>query len=245
MPPDRTLSPDQTSTTASTVLPGSALPPAGAGRSAVAQTVAVPALPRFTRLQARRRGPRLATAAALVVIVIAAGGIAILLSTRTSGVSPQGGKSQRPRPPSLATRTAKLAASWVVGQVSHDAYVACDKAMYDLLTADQFPYRKLQLIRPGSSYPLHAQVVVVTPVVQRQFGSSLATDWAPIVLTRVGSGPRVRHAPLPHCGASWCGGLPVSVSRDVQQRKAVAQLRCVARRSRPRHRSGKERRAGG
>jgi hypothetical protein len=186
------------------------------------QTAAVPALPRPAWLRARRRGPRLATAAALAVIVIAAGSIAILLSTRTSGVSPQGGKSQRPRPPSLATRTAKLAASWVVGQVSHDAYVACDKAMCDLLSAGRFPGRKLQLIRPDSSYPLHAQVVVVTPVVQRQFGSSLATNWAPIVLTRVGSGPTAISIRIvaPHGAAAYRSAL----SRDVQQRKAVAEL---------------------
>jgi len=220
-PPDRTLSPGRTSTTASTVLPGSILPPAGAGRSDTGQTTAVPALPRPARRWARR-GPRVATAAALAVIVIAAGGIAILLSSRTSDVSSQGGKPHPPRPPSPATRTATLAASWVAGQVSHDAYVACDQAMCDLLTADQFPGRKLQVIRPDSPYPLHAQVVVVTPVVQRQFGSSLATDWAPTVLTRVGSGPTAISIRVvsPHGAAAYRSAL----SRDVRQRKTVAHI---------------------
>jgi len=60
--------------------------------------------------------------------------------------------------------------------------------MCDALTAHRFPQRKLQLIKPDSHYPLQAQVVVVTPVVQRQFGSSLATDWAPAVLATFGSG---------------------------------------------------------
>jgi hypothetical protein len=216
-PPDRTLSPGRTSTTASTVLPGSLRPPAGAGRFATGQTTAVPALPRPARRWARR-GPRVATAAALAVIVIAAGGIAILLSSRTSGVSAHGGKS--PRPPSPAT--AKLAASWVAGQVSHDAYVACDKAMCDLLTADQFPGRKLQVIRPDSPYPLHAQVVIVTPVVQRQFGSSLATNWAPIVLTRVGLGPTAISIRVvsPHGAAAYRSAL----SKDLQQRKNLANF---------------------
>ena len=214
-PPDRTLSPGQTSTIASTVLPSSILPPAG--RSDTEQTAAVPAPPRPARRRARRHGPRVATAAALAVIVIATGGIAISLSSRT-----QGGKSQRPPPPSPATRTAKLAANWVAEQVSHDAYVACDKAMCDLLTADQFPGGKLQLISLDSSYPLHAQVVVVTPAVQRQFGNSLATNWAPIVLTRVGSGPTAISIRIvsPHGAAAYRSAL----IRDVQQRKAFAHF---------------------
>jgi hypothetical protein len=228
-PPDRTLSagqastsPGQASTTASTVLPRSIQPPAGAGRSAMAKAAAVLAPPRPSRRWAHRGGPRVATAAALAVIVIATGGIAILLSSRTSGVSPQGAKSQPPRPPSLGTRTARLAASWVEGQVSHDAYVACDKAMCDLLTADKFPRGKLQLISPDSSYRLHAQVVVVTPVVERQFGSSL-TNLAPIVLTRVGSGPTaisIRIVSPPDGAAAYRSAL----SRDVQQRKAFAHF---------------------
>jgi hypothetical protein len=221
-PHDRTLSPGQTSTTTSTNLPGSILPPDRAGRSATGQTAAVPALPQPARLRARRRGPRVATAAALAVIVVAAGAVAVLLSVRTSDVSPQGGKTQRPQSPSLAMRTAKLAARWVAAEVSHDAYVACDKAMCDLLTADQFPGPKLQLIGPGSSYPLHAQVVVVTQAVQHQFGSSLATDWAPIVLTRVGSGLTAISIRIvsPQGAAAYRSAL----IRDLQQRKAYAHF---------------------
>jgi hypothetical protein len=219
-PPDRTLSQGQTSTTASAVLPGSILLPDRAGLSATGQTAAVPALPRPARLRARRRGPRVAIAAALAVIVIAAGGTAILLSSHTSGVSPRGGKSQRPQPPSLATR--KAAATWVAAEVSHDASVACDKAICDLLTADQFPRGKLQLISPDSSYPLNADIVVVTPVVQRQFGSSLATNWAPIVLTQVGSGPTAISIRI--VAKDGAAAYQKALSTDVQDRKEFADF---------------------
>jgi hypothetical protein len=154
--------------------------------------------------------------------VVAAGAVAVLLSVRTSDVSPQSGKTQRPQSPSLATRRAELAASWVAGEVSHDVSVACDKAMCDLLTADHFPDPKLQLIGPGSSYPLRAQVVVVTPAVHRQFGSSLATDWAPIVLRRVGSGPTAISIRIVSRHGAAAGQS--ALSKDVQQRKEFAQL---------------------
>jgi len=221
-PPDRPSSPGETTTTARTALPGTILPPARAGRSATRRTATVPAPPPPARRRAHRRGPRVATAAALAVIAIAAGGIAIVLSSRTSGGSSQITKSHRQGPPSLATRTAKLAASWVAGQVSHDAYVACDKAMCDALTAHGFPGRKLQLIGLNSPYPLHAQVVVVTPVVQRQFGSSLANEWAPTVLTSVGSGATAISIRVvsPQGAAAYQSALRT----DVQQRKVFAQF---------------------
>jgi hypothetical protein len=134
--------------------------------------------------EARRRGPRVANVAALSVVLLTAGVVAAVLSSRAPSLT----GSHEPEPAGRASVTANAAAGWIAGQVSHDAYVACDRVMCDALTAHQFPGRKLQLIRPNSRYPLHAQVVVVTPIVQREFGDSLATDWAPAVLATFGSG---------------------------------------------------------
>jgi hypothetical protein len=94
--------------------------------------------------------------------------------------------------------------------------------MCDALAAHGFPGRHLQLIRPSSSYPLHAQVVVETPVVQRQFGSSLATNWAPAVLTRVGSGSTAISIRIVAPGGA--AAYNSALSKDVQQRRAGVHL---------------------
>jgi hypothetical protein len=81
-----------------------------------------------------------------------------------------------------------MAATWVDHQVSHDAIVACDNAMCSALAAAGFPGRHLKHISPGTPYPSRAQVVVVTPLVERQFGLKRNAQMAPPVLARIGSG---------------------------------------------------------
>jgi hypothetical protein len=83
---------------------------------------------------------------------------------------------------------ASRAAAWVASQVSHDDVVACDQLMCSALVSASFPPHHLQQIGPSSPYPVHSDVVVVTPTVQHQFGNSLATDWAPFVLAKFGKG---------------------------------------------------------
>jgi hypothetical protein len=120
--------------------------------------------------------------AAVAVVLVAAGTVAAVLTSR----------AQAPKP--TANRTAGLdtaanrAADWVASQVSHSAVVACDHIMCSALMAAHFPGRYLQLIGPSSPYPVHSAVVVVTPTVQRQFGSSLATQVAPSILAKFGQG---------------------------------------------------------
>jgi hypothetical protein len=179
--------------------------------------------------------------AALVVVILAAA--AFVLSSRSSGrtrpssqsrptpaqtpqltpaqtpQSPQP-KTNHPEPPAKppAVPAPSLAASWVATQIGHDASVACDKAMCHALTARGFPGRHLRLIRPGSSAPPNAQVVVVTPAVQRQFGGSRTTKWAPAVLARFGTGTAgisVRIA-APHGAAKYQAALKA----DLRSRKA-------------------------
>jgi hypothetical protein len=189
----------------------------------------------------RRRGPRVAGAAALAVILFASGAVAATLWARASGAASHGLRPHSTRPhstpppstqppssppptsPSVspATVTANLAATWVARQVSHNDYVACDKAMCDALTARGFPGRKLKLIRPNSPYPLLAQIMVETPLVAHQFGSNFATKWAPAILTRVGSGAAAIFIRI--VSAKGAASYNSALSKDVQQRKASAQ----------------------
>ena len=206
-------------------LPAPTAPSGGAGPSVADQDVPFRASPGRA---ARRRGPRVASVAALAVVLMTAVAVAVLMSSRTSAETSHSGGSHGHQTRSSSTVTANLAAAWVAAQVTHDAYVACDKVMCHALTAHGFPGSKLKLIRPDSPYPLTAQVVVVTPVVLRQFGSSLATDWAPAVLTHVGSGRTAITIRIvsQHGAAAY----KTALNTDVQQRKASAQTLLGSRR---------------
>jgi hypothetical protein len=216
--------------------------------AATGPVVAIPvqAPQRRTRRRPCRRGPRVAGAAALAVILFTAA-VAATLWARASGAASHGSgpnsKASHNTPPSTAPasappsnpparsqspspRPASLAASWVASQVSHDVYVACDKAMCDALTAHGFPGRKLQLVRPKSPYPVHAQVVVMTPVLARQFGRSATAKWAPAVLTRIGSGSSAIFIRI--VSSKGAAAYNSMLSKDVQQRKASAHQLLVS-----------------
>jgi hypothetical protein len=216
--------------------------------AATGPVVAIPvqAPQRPTRRRPCRRGPRVAGAAALAVILFTAA-VAATLWARASGAASHGSgpnsKASHNTPPSTALasappsspparsqspspRPASLAASWVASQVSHAVYVACDKAMCDALTAHGFPGRKLQLVRPKSPYPVHAQVVVMTPVLARQFGRSATAKWAPAVLTRIGSGSSAIFIRI--VSSKGAAAYNSMLSKDVQQRKASAHQLLVS-----------------
>ena len=195
--------------------PAQEAPPVQAGQSFTGEFAPARVPRRATTPKARSGRPRVVGVAALAVILAATGTVAVVLLSRTSGAEPHGSRqSGPPQAPSRSTRTANLAATWVAGQVSHIASVACDKAMCDALTAHGFPGRYLQLIRPDSPYPRHAQVVVVTPAVQRQFGSSLGTNWAPAVLASFGAGSGAISVRVlaPHGAASYDAALKADLS---------------------------------
>ncbi len=116
-------------------------------------------------------------------MLVAAGTVAVVLTSRAQAPTPAANHTAGP-----AATTASRAAAWVTSQVSHDAVVACDHLMCGALAAAGFPGRNLRPITSASPQPPHSDVVVVTPVVQHQFGPGLATDWAPVVLARFGSG---------------------------------------------------------
>jgi hypothetical protein len=202
------------------------------GGAAVAQ-----ASPRPAARKIRRRGPRVAGVAALAVIIAAA--VAFALSSRSSArithspqshkpqaqppqaqkPPPQTAQSLQAQPPDKPVSTASLAAGWVAAQVGHDIVVACDRAMCDELTAHGFPGRHLRLIRPHASVPPHAQVVVVTPAVQRQFGSSHTTKWAPAVLASFGA--RTAGISVRIAAAHGAARYEAALKADLRSRKAA------------------------
>jgi len=162
----------------------------------------------------RRPGPRFAAIAALAVVLVVVGTMGVALWSRspasrahhTAQSRPSHPASQAPSqsPTAVTSQTpgqasprqltskgaiaANRAAAWIASQVNHGVLVACDQPMCDALTAHGFPASHLRYIWPKTPYPLTSQLVVVTPAILHQFGTSLASKWAPIQLTRFGTG---------------------------------------------------------
>jgi hypothetical protein len=134
----------------------------------------------------RRRVKTVYVAAAATVIVAAIAAAALLHSGTSNSPPPQVSAQQR-----AAARYNADAVSWVVSQVSRDTTVSCDQAMCAALVKAGFPQTQVQALMLGASSgtPLSSQIVVETPDVRRFFGTSLATAYAPTILTVEGSGP--------------------------------------------------------
>jgi hypothetical protein len=91
----------------------------------------------------------------------------------------------------MASRSAAVrdqAAAWVAGQMSGDAIVSCDPAMYAALQAHGIPPGNLLVLRPSSADPLGSDLVMATPAVRSQFGGRLAGVYAPVVIASFGAG---------------------------------------------------------
>jgi hypothetical protein len=95
----------------------------------------------------------------------------------------------RPAGRQSGSTASQLAAAWVAQQVTRSAIVACDPLMCSALEAQGVPAANLLILGTGSTSPLGAQVVVVTPAVRSQFGSRLDSVYAPSVIAGFGSGP--------------------------------------------------------
>lgn len=138
------------------------------------------------RLQSVRTR-RTAGIAAAMVIALAIGGVAIALAARSAP-----GNANASRRVSALHRQqladTGAAVAWIDEQVSPGSVIACDPAMCDALKAQGYPADKLDVLGPTSAYPRSAAVVVETGSVRTLFGTSLSSDWAPAVLTRIGTG---------------------------------------------------------
>jgi len=79
-------------------------------------------------------------------------------------------------------------AVWVARQVSQDAIVACDPDMCNALQTEGVAAQNLLTLQPSASDPLGSDVVVATAAVRSQFGSRLASVYAPTVMASFGAG---------------------------------------------------------
>jgi hypothetical protein len=87
---------------------------------------------------------------------------------------------------SAATR--HQAATWIAGQVTPSAIVACDPAMCAALQAAGVPAGRLLALGTSAADPLGSEVIAATPALRSQFGASLARVYAPGVIASFGSG---------------------------------------------------------
>jgi hypothetical protein len=141
-------------------------------------------------LAPRRRRLRVTTAGlvAAAVVLTAAGVLAARESSHGASRAPAGVRGPGR---SAATDTAgarSLAAAWVVREVSHNAVVACDRAMCSALARRGFPAANLRVLGAKAVYPLTSSLVAETAQVRHLFGTSLAANYAPAILAAVGTG---------------------------------------------------------
>ena len=161
---------------------------------------------------------------AAIVVLMAAGGVAVALSLPHAGHSGHGSATaSRPAGSQPGSTPSQLAAAWVAQQVARSAIVACDPLMCSALEAQGVPAANLLTLRTGSTSPLGAQVVVVTPAVRSQFGSRLDSVYAPSVIAGFGSGPdQVSVQVIAQNGSA---AYLTALRQDVAARKAAgAQL---------------------
>ena len=80
------------------------------------------------------------------------------------------------------------AAAWIAQQVASSVVVGCDPEMCTELQKSGFPAGQLNELQPSAPDPLGSVLVVATPVIRNQFGTRLASVYAPVVIASFGSG---------------------------------------------------------
>jgi len=135
----------------------------------------------------RGRSVLLPAVIALGLALLTAAGLSAALA-RPAGRPVPGGRGPATAAGASALRTA--AAAWVARQVSPSAVVACDPAECAALHRRGLPAGDLLTLGPGGpADPLASDVIVATAAVRAEFGTRLATVYAPDVLASFGAGP--------------------------------------------------------
>jgi hypothetical protein len=124
-------------------------------------------------------------------------------------------------PATLAAKVRSQAAAWIAQQVSKDAIVSCDPAMCSALQVHGLATGNLLVLRPAAPDPLGSDVVVATAAVRSQFGSRLASVYAPGIIASFGSGElRIDvRAVAPDGAAAYLAAL----SADVAARRVAGR----------------------
>jgi hypothetical protein len=131
----------------------------------------------------RRRRYRGAALVAAAAVLVTAGWLVFERSPR----APVRTAAHPPKPTAvqLTKDTRNQAAAWIAQQVSSTAVVACDPVMCLALRAHGV--RDLLVLEPTAADP-RGSIVVATEAIRSQFGSRLASDYAPAVIASFGSG---------------------------------------------------------
>jgi hypothetical protein len=140
------------------------------------------------RIRWHRRVPVLLATGLLVAALGVLSVLAVNLP-RHSGASEQLSGSHTPVNQELTAETAarKRAVAWILQQVSRAAVVSCDPQVCADLVTGGFPAANVMALGPGSNDPLGSALVVATGPIRAQYGSRLASVYAPATIASFGS----------------------------------------------------------
>ncbi len=126
---------------------------------------------------------------ALVAMALGAG-VTLAFTQRgpEQAASPPGNSGPASKALQVAAADRHQAAVWIAQQVASSVVVACDPEMCSELQNSGFPAGQLMELQPSAPDPLGSLLVVATPVIRNQFGTRLASVYAPQVIASFGSG---------------------------------------------------------
>ena len=156
---------------------------------AVASTTVRLWLERHHRHPVGRRRRLVFALSALVAMALGAG-VTLAFTQRgpEQAASPPGKSGPASNALQVAAADRHQAAAWIAQQVASSVVVACDPEMCNELQQSGFPAGQLMELQPSAPDPLGSLVVVATPVIRNQFGTRLASVYAPQVIASFGSG---------------------------------------------------------
>ncbi len=141
-------------------------------------------------LNRRRAGQRrlVILLCALVAMALGAGVTLAFTQPEHGSPAPRGGTASSADALQLAAAARQQTAAWIVHEVAPNIVVGCDLEMCNELQKSGVPATRLLPLQSTAPDPLGAQLVVATPVIMNQFGTRLATVYAPLVIAGFGSG---------------------------------------------------------
>jgi len=156
---------------------------------AVASTTVRLWLERHHRYPVGRRRRLVLVLSALVAMALGAG-VTLAFTQRgpEQAASPPGHSGPASNALQVAAADRHQAAVWIAQQVASSVVVACDPEMCNELQNSGFPAGQLMELQPSAPDPLGSLLVVATPVIRNQFGTRLASVYAPLVIASFGSG---------------------------------------------------------
>ena len=156
---------------------------------AVASTTVRLWLERHHRYPVGRRRRLVFVLSALVAMALGAG-VTLAFTQRgpEQAASPPGNSGPASNALQVAAADRHQAAVWIAQQVASSVVVACDPEMCNELQQSGFPAGQLMELQPSAPDPLGSLLVVATPVIRNQFGTRLASVYAPQVIASFGSG---------------------------------------------------------